>query len=139
MPGSLTRTTVWLPASGPKIPQGFAEPAWWSARRDQRLRHRVTQAADLHQLQAVDPTRRAHARGHHGAPEAQTRRLGQPAFELRHAAHLTAEPELTDRHRVARGDARQLRAGHREREREIEPALGDAQATRHAGVDVGTG
>ncbi len=33
----------------------------------------------------------------------------------------------------------ELRAGDREREREVEPALGDAQTTRHAGVDVGAG
>ena len=39
--------------------------------------------------------------GDHRAREPEARRLGEPAFELGHGAHLAAEAELTDRDGVA--------------------------------------
>jgi hypothetical protein len=83
--------------------------------------------------------RAARGPGHDRPLEAQPGRLAQPPLEAVHAAQLACQPNLAGADRAAEQRPIAQRGGERERQRQVERGLVDADPADEAGVDVVAG
>src|SRR5258705_2149697 len=102
----------------------------------QRGSHGVAQVGDRHDPDPLDSWGAPPSFPHDGPGESEPRCLAQPAIEAGYRTQLAEETDLADRDRAAVDRPITHRGRERERDREVEPGLGDGQPAGEIGVDV---